>query len=493
MKKNSKKKIFFLSALLLLMFVSVWISDIDVQAAQKKIVATIPRESVTVGKRLRIETKTKDVNYATSDASIATVQSDGIITAKKAGTVNIIVSREGYTDKIFTIHVKRYGNYPSIPVTFEEVGISLNRENGRFDAVISNHSDSGKIKKIELVYKVCIEDQEGVIIWEEAQADEDAELPTEKHQEITLRADHINPGKSKKVAFKGDFDNNDMMTVTLFRVRLYTGKTVLNYNMVTGHMNAEWLIQDTTPPVISGWVGKKGYNAKDVYMVAYSDREYDFTKYVKASDDMGRKVKLIVDTSKINWKKSGVYTITYRAEDMAGNVSKKKAKVQVRVTNELDQMADTILKNIVKDSWSDKKKAEAIYRYMRRNHSYVDSNDHASWENSAKYGLRYHSGNCFVYYSVSRLLLTRCGIPNIEVKRSAGSSHGHWWNYVYIDGGWYHFDTTPRRRRATFCLVTDGQLSAYSRAAGNSHIWDKSLIPKGATKKISAVHWGRSY
>ena len=174
-------------------------------------------------------------------------------------------------------------------------------------------------------------------------------------------------------------------------------------------------------------------------------------------------------------------------------MTKKTAKVQVRAVNDLDRMADSILKGIVKDSWSDQKKAEAIYRYMRKNYIYVDSNDHESWEKSALYGLRYQSGNCFVFYSVSRLLLTRCGIPNIEVKRSAGSTHGHWWNYVYIDGGWYHFDTTPRRRRATFCLVTDDQLSAYSRAAGNSHIWDKTLIPKGAKKKISKVVWGKQY
>ncbi|MCI5826749.1 MAG: hypothetical protein MR020_00725, partial [Lachnospiraceae bacterium] len=276
-------------------------------------------------------------------------------------------------------------------------------------------------------------------------------------------------------------------------VRIYTGKSILNYDMTKNRMTVKWQIRDTTPPVISGWIGKNGYNSKDVYMVAYSDRKYDFKKYVHASDDMGGKVALSVDTSKINWKKSGVYNITYTAKDLAGNVTKKTAKVQVRAVNDLDRMADSILKGIVKDSWSDQKKAEAIYRYMRKNYIYVDSNDHESWEKSALYGLRYQSGNCFVFYSVSRLLLTRCGIPNIEVKRSAGSTHGHWWNYVYIDGGWYHFDTTPRRRRATFCLVTDDQLSAYSRAAGNSHIWDKTLIPKGAKKKISKVVWGKQY
>ena len=187
----------------------------------------------------------------------------------------------------------------------------------------------------------------------------------------------------------------------------------------------------------------------------YTDKKYDLTKYVSAKDDRDGKVKVTADTSKVNFKKSGVYTVTYKAADRAGNVAKARAQVEVRVKNELDSYADQILAGIIKEKWTDKQKAEAIYKYVRKNYSYVDSNDHASWENSAMYGLRYHSGNCFVFYSVSRLLLTRCGIPNIEVKRSAGSRHGHWWNYVYIDGGWYHFDTTPRRARETCPIIFD--------------------------------------
>lgn len=498
------------SVLFLFLMATVWMTATNTQAAEKKVTATIASETVTVGKQIRIETKTKNVTYATSDPTIATVSDEGVITGKKAGNVVIAVKKSGYQPRKFSVTVKAYGKYPSIPVTLDQVGMKLEYGSEQIDAVITNRAKSGSIQKIEYVYDAYIFDSESeengdIIVETPASVTDDGEvIITDESQDenpdevidsrrVTICAEKIAAGKKKAAHVKGDFGDPELLDMRLLRVRIYTGKSILNYDMTKNRMTVKWQIRDTTPPVISGWIGKNGYNSKDVYMVAYSDRKYDFKKYVHASDDMGGKVALSVDTSKINWKKSGVYNITYTAKDLAGNVTKKTAKVQVRAVNDLDRMADSILKGIVKDSWSDQKKAEAIYRYMRKNYIYVDSNDHESWEKSALYGLRYQSGNCFVFYSVSRLLLTRCGIPNIEVKRSAGSTHGHWWNYVYIDGGWYHFDTTPRRRRATFCLVTDDQLSAYSRAAGNSHIWDKTLIPKGAKKKISKVVWGKQY
>lgn len=67
-----------------------------------------------------------------------------------------------------------------------------------------------------------------------------------------------------------------------------------------------------------------------------------------AQDNRDAKITLKVDTSKVNFKKKGTYTITYTAEDKAGNVSKKTAKIAVRVNDSLDQMADTVLGRIIK-------------------------------------------------------------------------------------------------------------------------------------------------
>ena len=41
-----------------------------------------------------------------------------------------------------------------------------------------------------------------------------------------------------------------------------------------------------------------------------------------------------------------------------------------------------------------------------------------------------------------------------------------------INGGFYHFDTCPRKAGGRFCLVTDAQLKHYSATVGGrSHIW----------------------
>lgn len=317
---------------------------------------------------------------------------------------------------------------------------------------------------------------------------EDSEKEVIVTKKVTVTVKKLLPGKKEKISIKGIVPGSQPK---LLQIQIYSGDALITWNAAKKTSKLSWGTKDTKAPVISGFVGKNSYNLDDVCMVVYPDRKYSFQKYVKASDDRDEQVSLKTDTSKINWKKKGTYKITYTATDSAGNRSKATAQVQVRTGDRLDQMADQILSRIVKESWSDTKKIKAIYNYIKRNYSYVDSNDHASWERSAERGLRYKYGNCFTYYSISRLLLTRCGIPNLTIRRSQG--HGnHWWNLVYVQGGWYHFDATPRSVRAVLCLLTDQQLETYSRSAYNSHIYNKKLYPKRATKILTPLIRGRN-
>ena len=264
---------------------------------------------------------------------------------------------------------------------------------------------------------------------------------------------------------------------------------VSTYRYASDKLSSDYATPDKKAPEIRGFVGKNSYNGSIPYQTIYSDQEktYDYFKYVYAQDNRDAKITLKVDTSKVNFKKKGTYTITYTAEDKAGNVSKKTAKIAVRVNDSLDQMADTVLGRIIKKDWSDRKKATAIYNYTRGHIAYTGNSNKSSWEKEASNGLRYGRGDCFTYYCVSRALLTRAGIPNIEVTRVQGYGH-HWWNMAYVNGGFYHFDTCPRKAGGRFCLVTDAQLKNYSATVGKrSHIWAYSQKPKSPEKVLSSI------
>jgi hypothetical protein len=243
---------------------------------------------------------------------------------------------------------------------------------------------------------------------------------------------------------------------------------------------------DTTAPVFSGWIGKKSAYNGCVLRVCYDDRKdtYDFLDHIKAVDDRDGTVEIAVDASAIDWETEGIYKVWYTASDKAGNVATTWAKVQVLKAGTAESIADDILSSITKSSWSDEKKLRAIYKYVKNNITYVHRGSHKNWRKVAVNGIRYQSGDCFTYYSVSRLLITRLGIPNIMICRyPIPNGMEHYWNLVYVRGGWYHFDTCPRSRDGYFCLQTDAQLRKYS--TGYVFKFNKKLYPARATKKIS--------
>ena len=112
----------------------------------------------------------------------------------------------------------------------------------------------------------------------------------------------------------------------------------------------------------------------------------------------------------------------------------------------LHQMADKVIHSILKQEWSDLKKARAIYTYVREHCSYVIDERRPDWRIAAYRGFRYGEGDCYTTYAMSRILLNKAGlthrtgkhIPSQKMKGRAG----HWWNEVKIHGKWEHFDPT---------------------------------------------------
>jgi hypothetical protein len=495
----------------------------------KTVSAKLGADKVKVGKQITVSASTKNVTYSSSDSTIAYVNQDGVITGKKAGTVTIRVKRDGYTTKELKLTVEKVSRKPTLPVTVDEAKLVntklVQKKDGNytFSAQIKNKAKSGTIKKIIYTYEVktlvstTTEDttQADQTTTPEDTTGDDAATPEEttgtdaaatpedttsteytasaeaakpvyKTKKVTLTAKNIKAGAtSKKVSCTGDASGK-VDSMKLVKVELYTGKALYVYNAKKNTGTLKWGVADTTAPVFSGWIEDQSSYNGCVLRVCYTDRKktYDFKDHIKVVDDRDKTVTIKVDTSAINWKKEGVYKVKYTATDKAGNVAKTWAKVQVYKKGEAEELADDVLASITKSSWSDEKKLRAIYSYTKSHCSYVHTGAHTDWRKVAVNGITRYSGDCFTFYSISRLLITRAGIPNIMIRRyPAVEGRNHWWNLVYVDGGWYHFDSCPRSRDGYFCLQTDAQLRLYS--TDYTFKFDESLYPERATKVIS--------
>lgn len=452
------------------------------RAEAKTVKASIASKQLTVGKQLTIRTKTDQVSYQSSDSTIASVSSQGVVTGKQAGEVEITVKKSGYESKQIALTVRAAKGKPTLDVALDEVRLQavkmkkIGDHQYQYSAVVQNTAKQGKIAKIEYYYQIEVQEQvldSGQATW------------VTKDKTVVLTAKNIKAHKkSSRIQCEGDASGK-VSAMHLAKVKLYTGEAVYTYNAEQNKGTMKWSDVDLTGPEITGWVGKQScYNGEPIWL-CYADlkKTYHFKEHVKAVDARDGKVPISVDTSRINWKKEGIYKVYYTAKDKSGNQTRAWAKVQVCVPGTAEQIADIILKTKIKGG-SEEQKLRKIYQYVQGNCSYTGTGGHTNWRSVAANGIRNHSGDCFTYYAVSKLLITRAGIPHIMVRRyPEREGNNHWWNLVYVRGGWYHFDTTPRNRKGYFCLQTDEQLHMYS--TGSTFRFQEELYPKRAKKKIS--------
>lgn len=493
-------------AKIIVLVISLTMNGIVIPGAESTVLAKGKPavKKVKVGKQLSLGNRKKGAVYKSSDSRIASVSREGVVTGKKTGTVKI-TQKVNRKKKNYTVKVVKNPRKPSaLPVTFDEVALQEEQiqrqspEKTIYSARIRNTSSKGTIRKISYHFEIQVKTQVSVPVPDEGKEDSatggavDPVPPEEEikweitKKNVSVTAKNIAPGKSSgRIQCEGDY-TGIAANMKLKEIDLYTGKARFRYKAAEGTYHFSWGTKDKKAPVITGLVKKKSYTGyKDPYQCVYTDKKkgWNPARFVSAVDDRDGKVGIKSDTSRINWEKSGIYKVYFRAKDKAGNEAKSWAKVQVIVPGTAESMADQALRRIIKKGWSDKKKAKAIYRYVRGRFGYVQNAAHRDWRVTALHGLRYQSGDCYTYYSVSRLLLTRAGIPNVMIKRyPVPRGMRHYWNLVYVNGGWYHFDTTPRQRRAVFCLWTDAQLSAYSR--GYTFSFKRSAFVARAKKRL---------
>ena len=192
----------------------------------------------------------------------------------------------------------------------------------------------------------------------------------------------------------------------------------------------------------------------------------------RINGDMYRNRQEVIDGLTWNFDDSGAAT---RDTNFKKPVEIPPEDQKSDLEKTVDMMCDDILAGIINDGMTERQKLSNIYYWIRGHFSYSGHSATRDWVQEAYQGLRRHHGDCYTYFAVSQALLTRAGFPSIEVIRS--TDYDHWWNLTQCDGQWYHFDTTPRSWGGSFCLLTDSQMQAYSRAHGGCFEFDRSLYP----------------
>ncbi|HHT51506.1 MAG TPA: hypothetical protein GXZ78_08625 [Eubacteriaceae bacterium] len=236
------------------------------------------------------------------------------------------------------------------------------------------------------------------------------------------------------------------------------------------------IMLDKEAPIIEGAVNQEIIEGESI----------SYKKGVVVSDNVDEDIELIVDSSKVNIKKPGVYEVVYSAVDTAGNrtditkrivVKEKPEEIPEKSSEEkeLEELVNQVLESILKEDMSEKEKAKAIYKWARYKIGYVNDSDKSDPIKAAIRGIKKRNGDCYIYFATVKALLDGANILNVDIVKTTGT---HFWSMMKIDGKWYHIDATPRKGDKTeIFMFTDEQLSKYSKKHKNSHVWDRDRAP----------------
>ena len=220
---------------------------------------------------------------------------------------------------------------------------------------------------------------------------------------------------------------------------------------------------------------------------------------VTVTDDLDPKPELDIDTSAVNLNEAGTYDVVYRAKDFSGNTTEvtikltltKKPKTYVDPAT-VEAEAKKVLAKITKSGMSDMEKALQITWWVRYNINYVAKADNSSWTRAAYDGLVKRQGNCYNFAMTAKALFDAAGIENMIITREPFIYHGHYWNYINIDGEWYHCDSTPRKKyNSYFFMYTTKELKNFWHNGWNGYNFKEEKYPKSATKSVqSKINYG---
>lgn len=267
---------------------------------------------------------------------------------------------------------------------------------------------------------------------------------------------------------KPNFRRKGVFELTIVLEDSYGNKTQYPANLT--------IKDDDDPPVFIG--------LEDI--IIYEGQAISYKKNVSAEDAKDGPIDFMVESSKVNIRKPGTYEIVYMAEDAAGNIAEETVTVTVKklepTQDAVYSLADEILDKITRPEMTKQEVAYEIYKYVKANVAYTGDSDKSDVIKEAFRAIRYKSGDCFTYYALGEVLLTRAEIDNMMVTRVGGRTQ-HFWSLINLGSGWYHFDASKHSEDLDTFMMTDADLEKYTKRWGRNYfVYDKSKFPEAETE-----------
>jgi len=231
------------------------------------------------------------------------------------------------------------------------------------------------------------------------------------------------------------------------------------------------VINDTTPPVISG--------LHELELEGNPD-QLDYLEGITVTDDYDPEPMLTFDDTKVDYTKTGTYEIIYKASDKAGNIATATTTIKIKVASATAKNKTTggdpgtyyvgdgdpyaLARKVMSGLYrkNDVETARAIFNWVHDNLWFRLLSGTRNYEHAAYRGFTKRSGDCYVYYSCCKMLLDIAGIENMRVDRyPKRNGKVHYWLLVKLNGEWYHCDATEgyNDHPGVWFMCTDAQIN----------------------------------
>lgn len=242
--------------------------------------------------------------------------------------------------------------------------------------------------------------------------------------------------------------------------------------------------KDSTPPEIKGALDLEVYIGDSV----------TYLSTLIVTDDYDPEPVVTVDNSAVNVEEEGVYEVIYTATDFSGNSTSVSVDLTVKEKpegyiepEEVYELAREILDEITEPGMSEEEIALQIVWWCRYNIKFILKTNSDSWTEAAYNAFINRTGNCYSTVYAVKVLLDVAGIENMIIERWPYETATHFWNYVKLNGQWYHCDATWREGYDSyFFMYTTKELQNFWQGGWNGFQYRVDDYPESATESVQS-------